>query len=126
MIHLDTQVVAWLYLRKTKNLSDVAKRLLRRSGAPVISPLVVVELEILTKLGRIDPPSVPAMIAALEDQIGLVQSDAAMSAVAQAACRFGWTRDPFDRLIVANAMADGAQLVTADQMILRHFDQAVW
>ena len=70
MIHLDTQVVAWLYLRKTKNLSDVAKRLLRRSGAPVISPLVVVELEILTELGRIDPPSVPAMIAALEDQIG--------------------------------------------------------
>ena len=57
MIHLDTQVVAWLYLRKTKNLSDVAKRLLRRSGAPVISPLVVVELEILTELGRIDPPS---------------------------------------------------------------------
>jgi acetylornithine deacetylase/succinyl-diaminopimelate desuccinylase-like protein len=37
-----------------------------------------------------------------------------------------WTRDPFDRLIVANAMADGATLITADRVILRHFDQAIW
>ena len=126
MIHLDTQIVAWLYLRKTRNLGDAAQSLLRRTSAPMISPLVIVELEILTELGRISPPSVPAMIAALEDQIGLVQSDASMAAVSQAACRFAWTRDPFDRLIVANAMADGAILITADQVILRHFDKAVW
>lgn len=126
MIHLDTQIVAWLYLRKTRNLGDAAQSLLRRTSAPVISPLVIVELEILTELGRISPPSVPAMIAALEDQIGLVQSKASMAAVSEAACRFAWTRDPFDRLIVANAMADGAKLITADQVILRHFDKAVW
>ena len=126
MIHLDTQIVAWLYLRKTRNLGDAAQRLLRRTNAPMISPLVVVELEILTELGRISPPSVSAMIEALEDQIGLVQSDASMAAISKAACGFAWTRDPFDRLIVANAMADGAQLITADQVILRHFDRAVW
>lgn len=126
MIHLDTQIVAWLYLRKTRNLGEAAQKLLRRAKAPVISPLVIVELEILTELGRISPPSVPAMIATLEEQIGLVQSDASMSAVSEAACRFAWTRDPFDRLIVANAMADGAILITADQVILRHFDKAVW
>ncbi|MDQ1154000.1 type II toxin-antitoxin system VapC family toxin [Brevundimonas sp. SORGH_AS_0993] len=126
MIHLDTQIVTWLYLRKIRNLGDAAQRLLRRTSAPMISPFVIVELEILTELGRISPPSVPQMIATLEDQIGLVQSEASMSAVSEAACRFAWTRDPFDRLIVANAMADGAKLITADQMILRHFDQAVW
>lgn len=126
MIHLDTQIVAWLYLRKSRNLGDAAQSLLRRTSAPMISPLVIVELEILTELGRISPPSVPAMIAALEDQIGLVQSDASMAAVSEAACRFAWTRDPFDRLIVANAIADGAMLITADQVILRHFDKAVW
>ncbi|OGN49647.1 MAG: hypothetical protein A2352_05915 [Caulobacterales bacterium RIFOXYB1_FULL_67_16] len=126
MIHLDTQIVAWLYLRKMRNLGDAAQRLLRRTSAPVISPLVIVELEILTELGRISPPSVARMIETLEDQIGLVQSDAPLSAVAEAACRFAWTRDPFDRLIVANAMVDGAKLITADQVILRHFDQAIW
>jgi PIN domain nuclease of toxin-antitoxin system len=126
VIHLDTQIVAWLYLRKTRNLGDAAQKLLRRTSAPMISPLVIVELEILTELGRISPPSVPAMIATLEEQIGLVQSDASMTAVSEAACRFAWTRDPFDRLIVANAMADGAKLITADQVILRHFDKAVW
>jgi PIN domain nuclease of toxin-antitoxin system len=124
--HLDTQIVAWLYLRKERNLGEAARRLLRRTDVPVISPLVIVELEILTELGRISPPSVPAMISALEDQIGLVQSTASLSEVALEACRFAWTRDPFDRLIVANALADGAKLITADQVILRHFDQAVW
>ena len=39
---------------------------------------------------------------------------------------FAWTREPFDRLIVANAMADGVRLLTADEMILRHFKDAVW
>jgi PIN domain nuclease of toxin-antitoxin system len=39
---------------------------------------------------------------------------------------FAWTRDPFDRLIVANAMADGAPLITADETILANFRDAVW
>ena len=36
----------------------------------------------------------------------------------EAARTFAWTRDPFDRLIVANAIADGVKLLTADEIIL--------
>lgn len=126
MIHLDTQVALWLYYRLDRQISRPAQRALARDHDIRVSPLVLVEIEILIEIGRVKLASAATLFDHLEDRLDLVQSDAAMSAVAQAACRFGWTRDPFDRLIVANAMADGAQLVTADQMILRHFDQAVW
>jgi PIN domain nuclease of toxin-antitoxin system len=38
-----------------------------------------------------------------------------------------WTRDPFDRLIVANAKANGfAWLISADEHIRNHYPRAVW
>jgi PIN domain nuclease of toxin-antitoxin system len=37
-----------------------------------------------------------------------------------------WVRDPFDRLIVANAKAAGAPLVTRDERIHKHYSSALW
>ncbi len=37
-----------------------------------------------------------------------------------------WTRDPFDRLIVGQAAAGDAQLVTRDAEIRAHYARAVW
>jgi len=37
-----------------------------------------------------------------------------------------WTRDPFDRLIVAHAAANDARLLTKDEKIRRHYKRAVW
>ena len=37
-----------------------------------------------------------------------------------------WTGDPFDRLIVAQAMANGAVLVTKDADIRQNDKQSIW
>lgn len=37
-----------------------------------------------------------------------------------------WTRDPFDRLICAQALADAAPLLTADRTVHEHLDMTVW
>ena len=37
-----------------------------------------------------------------------------------------WTRDPFDRLIVAQARLQGAHLVSADRRIAENFKLTVW
>jgi PIN domain nuclease of toxin-antitoxin system len=37
-----------------------------------------------------------------------------------------WTRDPFDRLIVANAKAAAAPLVTRDERIRDNYSRALW
>ncbi|MFN3779859.1 MAG: type II toxin-antitoxin system VapC family toxin [Brevundimonas aurantiaca] len=126
MIHLDTQVALWLYYRLDRQISRGAKAQLARARDLRLSPLVVVEIEILIEIGRVKLKTADLLLHDLQERLDLELSDASAAAVAEAACRFAWTRDPFDRLIVANAMADGAKLITADQVILRHFDQAVW
>lgn len=42
------------------------------------------------------------------------------------ALKESWTRDPFDRLIVANAKAAGAPLITKDERIRKHYRRAIW
>ena len=124
MIHLDTHVVIWLAERREGMLSATARRTLDREPIGV-SAMVMLELETLHESGKLknEPDRV---IGILERNIGLGRSSAALADVVDAARTFAWTRDPFDRLIVANAMADGVRLLTADEHILRHFRDAVW
>jgi PIN domain nuclease of toxin-antitoxin system len=37
-----------------------------------------------------------------------------------------WTRDPFDRLIVAQAAIESVRLLTKDRTIRRNFAGAIW
>ena len=46
--------------------------------------------------------------------------------IGQHARLLGWPRDPFDRLIVAHALASRATLLTADETILGNCAQARW
>ena len=90
-----------------------------------ISPMVVLELETLFECGktRRDPA---VTLRTLESSMDLKVSQTPFATVVQAARAFAWTRDPFDRLIVANAISDGVRLVTADETILTNFSDAVW
>jgi PIN domain nuclease of toxin-antitoxin system len=90
-----------------------------------MSPMVLFEYEVLLERRRF-PESADAFIETLGEQIGLSLSTCPFTSILLHARTFAWTRDPFDRLIVANAMADGARLVTADTMILDNFAGAVW
>ena len=53
--------------------------------------------------------------------------DLAFSTIGSAALDEKWARDPFDRLIVANAQVDGfAWLISADEKIREHYLRTVW
>lgn len=87
--------------------------------------MVAMELETLWEAGKLK--SEPGRIlATVERTFGVSRSEASFDSVVEAGRTFGWTRDPFDRLIVANAIADGVRLLTGDELILRHFRDAVW
>ena len=62
----------------------------------------------------------------LAGDIGLRVCDLPFRTVVDHALAEHWTRDPFDRMIVANAKAVGALLVTKDERILEHYSRAVW
>jgi PIN domain nuclease of toxin-antitoxin system len=124
VIHIDTHVAAWLYAGRTDLLPAQARRLLEEN--PIYaSPMVMLELQYLHEIGRIDVAASEVMTV-LERLIGLEMARAPFADVARQACLHTWTRDPFDRIIVAQAQLDAAPLLTKDASIRRHYSAAVW
>ena len=124
VIHLDTHVVVWLYAGELRCFSPAARR--RLAGEELrISPMVALEMQYLHEVGRISENS-GVVLADLARKLGLVQAEGDFSSVAEGAVGLGWTRDPFDRLIVAHAALYGATLLTKDRSIRRNYRHAVW
>ena len=128
-VYLDTQVVVWLYEGKLSKISAKARDTLDRASRRLVSGMVILELEYLHELGRIatkrssQGPVAPKII----DFLGLEVCELPFHRIATAALSENWTRDPFDRLVAANAAANGnAALVTADREIRRNYPQAIW
>ena len=124
LIHLDTHVVCWLYAGRVDLLSRLAREAIELNSLAV-SPMVGLELQYLREIGRIRHGP-KRIIAALHSDIGLSLSDLPFAAVAARAQAFSWTRDPFDRLIAAEAAAARARLVTRDDILRRKFRLALW
>lgn len=126
IVHLDTHVVARLYAGLDNKIARAARTLMARADQLVVSQFVVLELDDMIDLRRIRNVSVDRLIDQLSRQFPMATSSAPLADVIANARRIGWTKDPMDRLIVANAMADGARLITADEKIRAHFKDAVW
>jgi PIN domain nuclease of toxin-antitoxin system len=124
LIHLDTHIVCWLYEARIDLLSDPARAAIER-GRLFVSPIVDLELQYLHEIGRINKgPS--AILAALAAEIGLAVDDQSLAAIISRARDLSWTRDPFDRLIVATALLAGGRLVTKDALIRKYCKAAIW
>jgi PIN domain nuclease of toxin-antitoxin system len=124
VIYLDTHVLIWLYLGYPKNLGAAARRAIEGQQL-LASPAAVLELELLHEMDRMRTDAAE-VLAALNRDLGLQVCDLPFRDVVEYALRESWGRDPFDRLIVANARARNAVLVTKDEKILRHYALAVW
>ena len=124
MIRLDTHVVVWLYTGDIERLTDGAIDAIEREQ-PTVSPMVQLELTFLHEIGRLSVTG-SDIIGDLANRVGLRLSDAPMATVVQAAAPLTWTRDPFDRMIVADAQAAGAALITKDREIHRNTTIATW
>lgn len=116
--------MGWLYEGADRRIPGTVHELLD-AGEPFVSPIVELELTYLFEVGRVTEPAV-APLAALRKTIGLQVADVSFAAVAQAAAELSWTRDPFDRMIAAQAIVADVPLVTADRTILEHLPQATW
>lgn len=124
MIYLDTHVVVWLYAGRLGELSPGARAAIEQNDL-LVSPMVVLELQYLFEIGRITVPA-ETVLSALSQEIGLKICDLPFNNVAIAGLAESWTRDPFDRLIVAQARSRGWPLISKDGHIHQHYPQACW
>ena len=124
MIFLDTHVVVWLYARLYDKLSETSKKLINENDL-YCSPMVKLELKYLYEIERITELPDP-ILDALEQEIGLRVREIELSKLVDRSLDINWTRDPFDRLMVAQVTLEETVLLTRDERILRNFDGARW
>ncbi len=124
LTHLDTHVVVWIAAGRHDRLSPSAVTAIESDDLGV-SPLVRLELQYLVEAGRIDlDPG--AALGELARSLGLREFSDGFGTVVDVALDLTWTRDPFDRLIAAHAVATEARLLTKDQTLLDHVPGAFW
>jgi PIN domain nuclease of toxin-antitoxin system len=113
-----------LYEGRIDLLSPTAAQAIEQ-GRLIVSPIVDLELQLLHEIGRIlkGPDTI---LTALAFDIGLETDTTAFAVVAATARGLGWTRDPFDRLIAAQALVANAKLVTKDRLMRKHCAAALW
>ena len=110
MILLDTNALIWVHTGHPRG------RALAREHGLYISPVSLLELSFLEEAKRVRlAPSARAALSqdprwAIDNPMSIDLFDAAID--------LPWTRDPFDRLIVAHARVRGWRLATGDRKIL--------
>lgn len=124
MIHLDTHVVVWLYHADEKRFSTKARRKLETESLE-ICPIVKLELQYLFEIERLTIPA-DALLENLRNTIALSYASCELQPLVDAALSEAWTRDPFDRFIVAHARISGAVLISADRNVAQNYAKCVW
>jgi PIN domain nuclease of toxin-antitoxin system len=124
LIYLDTHIVVWLYAGLLEKFSQSIQTILNENEI-LISPIVRLELEYLYEIERVKEPA-HGIVADLANRIGLRVCEKEFNAIVSQAIKLTWTRDPFDRLIVANAALNDNILISRDQNIQENYPHARW
>lgn len=123
--YLDTNVVVWLAQGNLARISKKARGILEEADL-LVSPMALVELEYLHEVNRIRLSARDVQLK-IEHELDVHICDLPFPEIANVAAGEKWTRDPFDRIIVAQAKANGlALLVSADEEVREHYPRAVW
>ncbi len=123
MVFIDTHIAVWLYNGFTERFSPKVKRTFDTNDIK-ISPTCKLELEYLYEIGKITKgPGV--ILDVLADSIDLTVDDISLNELIESAISEKWTRDPFDRLIVAHAKKRNTILVSADRTIAQHYKKTL-
>ena len=122
---LDSHVLLWL-TPVTPTLShQVLDQLSLAENALFVSPASVAELCIKASLGKLALPfgrdeDAGEAFAQLLEELGIMSLDVTLEHAARLRDLPLHHRDPFDRLIVAQAMAEDLTLVTHDRTLGRY------
>ncbi len=66
------------------------------------------------------------IIDTLINEIGLMYSDNNFDSIVRQAIHLPFTRDLFDRIIVADASINSSRLISKDRNIKKHYKNTIW
>jgi PIN domain nuclease of toxin-antitoxin system len=108
---LDTNALIWLE-RNHPRAHPIA-----RAARLLISPATLLELQLLDEIGRL---RLRGGVRALVDGVRWQLDEPPAAEWFMRAAEESWTRDPFDRLIVAHARLRRQPLASGDAALLEH------
>jgi PIN domain nuclease of toxin-antitoxin system len=123
--YLDTSVAVWLAQGDLDRISPTALDTIRSSNL-LVSPMVALELAYLHEINRITLTSQDVLLK-LRAELGVEVCDSSFQSLIAIAVNETWTRNPFDRIIVSHAKANGlSPLISSDEAIRKNYIKTVW
>jgi PIN domain nuclease of toxin-antitoxin system len=124
---LDTHVWLWMALEPGRLQTSARAALLDADNELFVSAATIWEVAIKTDLGKLELPIALADLVATQTGPGVAES---LSITAEHALTLAALprhhRDPFDRMLVAQAKAEGMTLVTADEALRAYGVPILW
>jgi PIN domain nuclease of toxin-antitoxin system len=126
-ILLDTCTFLWM-AGQTENLSEIARRLIADPANDVfLSAASAWEVSVKNSLGKLPLPDDPIRFVTFERErhriTGLPIDEAAVLNVGRLPALH---RDPFDRILVSQAILGGFTILTPDRLITQYPAAAAW
>lgn len=117
---LDTSVLLWSLYRPERIPADIADIIEDRSNELLFSAASIWEIAIKRSLARPDFNVDPTEAISDAVAIGFVELPVIAACAAQVATLPLIHRDPFDRLLVAQAIYEPAKLLTSDRALVQY------
>jgi PIN domain nuclease of toxin-antitoxin system len=121
-ILLDTQVLVWAIADSNRLDGDTANVLADPANDVLFSAASIWEITIKYRLGRPDFLHEPNAIVGSALQVGFVELPVHAATAAVVATLPLLHRDPFDRLLIAQAIAEPAIFYTTDAQLAAYSD----
>ena len=117
---LDTHVFLW-YVGGDRRVRDDVRRTIENADAVYLSVASVWEATIKYQLGKLPLPEPPhPWLSIQREQHGIESLPVDESAVAHLSTLESHHRDPFDRLLVCQAIEHDLEIVTVDTTLLKY------
>lgn len=116
---LDTHIFLWA-LAGSSLLKQDTRRLIEEADAAYVSAASIWEVAIKARLGKLDAD--PSELAAAIEASGFIELPVTAAHAAGVALLAPHHNDPFDRLLIAQALAEPLRLLTADPMLEKYSD----
>lgn len=114
---LDTHVVLWLLADPARVPDPIRQALADRSNALLVSAISAFEITTKARLGKLDAGDLPLTLTNRVEQIGATSLPVTIEHALFAGSMPWPHRDPFDRILVAQATVDSLTLVTVDSVL---------
>jgi len=124
---LDTHTFLWMAADPTRLSAKVSKLVSEMGSSLYLSAASGWEIALLRKLERIDLPDEPQrFVPEAMQKLAVTPLPIGFQTAISAAMLPLIHRDPFDRILIAEAMKEGMIILTKDKTFIKYGVQTVW